>query len=99
MTPARKLRVGIALWIVFAFVVWNVIFDRIIVLAGRRYVHDAAVVAHTTDRYLAIDEVMRPAVTHGVWLASSAALAIAGVGIFALLAAAARERGRASSTD
>ena len=39
MTKIRTTSFGpqlsIALWIVFAFAVWNVVFDRVLVLAGR----------------------------------------------------------------
>ena len=51
---------AVVLWLVFAFLVWNVIFDRLVVLAGRRYSHDATVLYRTTGRYLRIDDVMRP---------------------------------------
>ena len=69
----RAIVVAIVLWLVFAFVVWNVVFDRIIVLAGRRYAHDATVLYRTTGQYLLIDSVMRPAVAYGVKVASAVA--------------------------
>ena len=46
MTLTTRVRVASALWLVLAAVVWNVIFDRVIVLAGRRYVYDAALSAY-----------------------------------------------------
>lgn len=64
---------AVVLWLVFAFLVWNVIFDRILVLAGRRYAHDAAVLFRTTGQYLLIDQVMRPAIAHAVRVASISA--------------------------
>ena len=37
------LRLAAFLWLLFAFVVWNVVFDRILVIEGRAYVYAAAV--------------------------------------------------------
>ncbi len=91
MTFKAKVRVASALWLVLAVVVWNVIFDRVIVLAGRRYVYDAAVSAQQ-GVYLSIDTEMRPAVRRGVWLASAASLPIAIVGLAAVQFAARRYR-------
>ncbi len=76
MTPRTKVRVALLLWIVFGVVVWNVVFDRILVLAGRRYSHDAALAARA-GQYLRIEEVMRPAIADGVRVASAAGGAIA----------------------
>ncbi len=69
----RSVRWAVALWLAFAFVVWNVLFDRMLVLAGRRYSYDAYVLFHSTGRYLKIDDVMRPAVAHAFKVASVAA--------------------------
>lgn len=77
MTSQRaRVTAAIVLWVVFAFLVWNVIFDRVLVLAGRRYSHDATVLYRSTGRYLSIDDVMRPAVVHGFRVASLTAGAI-----------------------
>ena len=92
MTPRRAAATAVVLWLVFAAVVWNVIFDRMLVLAGRRYSHDAAVLFRTTGTYLRLDDVMRPAVSHAALVASSAAAAIA-VGAL-LLIRLAYSRGR-----
>jgi hypothetical protein len=70
---------AIILWVAFAFAVWNVVFDRVLVLAGRRYVYAAAVSANQSHTYLRIDDWMRPAVTRGAWLASGAAALILAV--------------------
>ena len=70
-------RLAVALWAVWAFTVWNVVFDRVLVLAGRQYVYAAAVSARDSNAYLKIDDWMHPAVTRGVWTAS-----LAGGGIF-----------------
>ena len=80
-----KKRWAIVLWAAFAFAVWNVVFDRVLVLAGRRYVYAAAVSANQSHTYLRIDDWMRPAIARGVWLASGAAALILVVLAAALL--------------
>jgi hypothetical protein len=76
VTRRGSIRLAVALWLVFAFVVWNVIFDRMLVLAGRRYSYDAYVLFHATGRYLLINDVMRPAVTRAFSVASLTAAGI-----------------------
>ncbi len=92
--PAAAARLARALWVVWAIVVWNVIFDRAIVVAGRSYVTAAyrAAAADPASRPLNMDEWMQPAATRGLWLATSAAAAILVIG-FASVSLAAR-RGR-----
>ena len=79
--PARAARLAVALWIVWAAVVWNVVFDRVLVLAGRRYVYAASVAARRGAPYVSMDAWMRPALSRGLWLATAAAAAIAIVGL------------------
>jgi hypothetical protein len=73
LTPARAARVAVALWIVLAVIVWNAVFDYQIVVAGRLYVHAAAVAAQAESSYARVDDWMLPAITRGLWLASAAA--------------------------
>jgi len=94
MTHRRSVVLAVALWLLFAFVVWNVIFDRVIVLAGRRYSHDAVELYRTTGRYLLIDDVMRPAVSYGVRLASAVAGTITVLALIAIRLAASRGSGK-----
>ena len=94
MTRQRSVVVAVVLWLVFAALVWNVVFDRVIVLAGRRYSYDAAVFYGASGQYLHIDDVMRPAIAHGVRLASIVAGAIAVVSLLLIRLAAARDRKR-----
>lgn len=75
------------LWLVLAFLVWNVVFDRILVLAGRRYAFAAAVAARQSSAYVRIDDWMRPAVAHGIQVASLAGLSVAIVGLAAITVA------------
>ena len=37
----NRTRLAVALWIVWAIVVWNVVFDQVLVNAGRDYVRAA----------------------------------------------------------
>jgi hypothetical protein len=83
-----------ALWLVLAFVVWNVVFDRVLVLAGRRYAHAAATAARQGHPYLLINDWMRPAVTYGVRVASATAIGIAAFGLMAVVIAVRLDRER-----
>jgi hypothetical protein len=76
------------LWIAWAIVVWNVVFDRVLVVAGRAYVYAAGTAANRGGPYLRIDDWMRPAVSRGLWAASLSAAAILAVGFVGLRAAA-----------
>ena len=99
MNPARRrVTAAVVLWLVCAFLFWNVIFDRLIVLAGRRYSHDAMVYFRTTGKYLLIDDVMRPAIAHAFLVASLGAGAIAVVALLLIRVAAARDARRTGAT-
>ena len=89
-----RARVAIVLWIACAIVVWNVIFDRVLVLAGRRYVYAAAVAAGGSAGYVQIRDWMPHAVTRGLWLASAGAAVILIIGIGGVFLAT---RGRTKS--
>lgn len=86
----RRVRLAVVLWLLLGAVVWNVVFDRVLVLAGRRYVHAAAVSFQQDGVYLEIDDWMRPAMMRGIWLATAAGLSTAGVGLAAIAIAARR---------
>lgn len=86
-----------ALWVAWAVVVWNVVFDRVLVVAGRSYVHAARLAAARDGPYARMDDWMRPAVTQGLWIATVVAAAILLVGFIALRAAA-RAAGSAPAT-
>jgi hypothetical protein len=77
-------RVALVLWIAWAVVVWNVIFDQTIVLAGRDYIQ--AALAAGVGPFANMDDWMRPAVTRGAWLATAAggAILVTGVSLCAL---------------
>lgn len=87
-SPARAVRLAAALWIAWAVVVWNVVFDHTIVVAGRAYIHAASVTAQSGGPFARMDEWMRPAVTRGLWAASLSAAAILFIGAVGIRAAA-----------
>ena len=81
MSSARAARVAAGLWIAWAVVVWNVVFDHVIVMAGRAYLSAAVHAARGAGPYVRMDDWMRPAVTRGLWIASLSALALVVVGL------------------
>ena len=56
-------RLALVLWIAWAVVVWNVVFDQVIVLAGREYIQ--AALAASVGPFANMDDWMRPAVARG----------------------------------
>src|SRR5262245_40456121 len=90
--PTVAARVARALWLAWAVIVWNVVFDHVIVAAGRQYVAAAAESAAASRSRPAhfenMDAWMRPAVRGGLWTASAASAAIATAGLFLVRAAA-----------
>ena len=70
---ARAARVARALWIVWAVLVWNVVFDHVIVVAGRSYIAAARRAAVTAGSFANMDDWMGPAVSRGFWIATAAA--------------------------
>jgi hypothetical protein len=82
-------RLACALWIVWAVVVWNVVFDHVIVVAGREYLAAATTAVVRGLPYARMDDWMRPAVTRGLWIASGSAAVVLAVGLTSLAIAAA----------
>jgi hypothetical protein len=81
---ARLARVLIVAW---AVIVWNVVFDHVIVVAGRSYIA-AARTAASAGSFADMDDWMKPAVTRGLWIATAAGGAILIAGLAAVRAAA-----------
>jgi hypothetical protein len=79
-----RARIAAVLWIAWAVIVWNVVLDQTIVLAGRRYVVAAVAAAQGPGSYARIDDWMRPAVTRGLWFATASAATILAVGFVSL---------------
>jgi ABC-type Fe3+ transport system permease subunit len=86
----NRQRLAVALWVVWAIVVWNVVFDRVLVNAGRDYVRTAMAAASGPGPYARIDDRMRPALTQALVAASAAAVAIVLVGLVAIRVAVRR---------
>jgi hypothetical protein len=72
------------LWIVWAILAWNVVFDHVIVVAGREYIAAAIVAANTSSGYARMDDWMRPAITRGLWMATGSSALILLVGFVAI---------------
>ena len=90
MQPRAKVRLARALWIAWAVIVWNVVFDHVIVVAGRSYIAAARRAAVTAGSFANMDDWMGPAVSRGFWIATAAAAFVLLTG----LAAVARARRR-----
>ena len=83
--PARTARLARALWIVWAIVAWNVVFDHVIVSAGRQYIVAAELAVRgrgsAAPHFENMDGWMRPAVWRALWTATASASAILAVGL------------------
>ena len=78
--PRNARRVVIGLWLVWAVLVWHVIFDHAIVVAGRGYIVAAGIAAKGSGAYARMDDWMQPAKTEGALMATAAAALIVAVG-------------------
>ena len=72
------------MWIALAVVVWNVVFDHVIVVAGRSYIAAARRAAAAGGAFANMDDWMRPAVTRGFWMATAAGAAVLVAGVVAV---------------
>jgi hypothetical protein len=83
--PPAAARLARVLWIVWAVVVWNVVFDHMIVVAGRDYITAARRAAAVPGGPFAkMDEWMRPAIVRGFWIATAAGAAVLTTGLAAV---------------
>lgn len=91
--PRTAVRLARVLWVIWAILAWNVVFDHVIVVAGRDYLAAAAAAAAASPpRRANMDAWMRPAVTRGLLVATSAAGAILVTGLVSVGAASRRAR-------
>ncbi len=68
-----------------AVIVWNVVFDRVIVVAGRNYVAAAGrAAAGSGGPFANMDDWMRPAVTRAFWMATAAGAVVLLTGLAAV---------------
>jgi hypothetical protein len=84
MGLSRSARLAASLWIVFAVVAWNVVFDRVIIDAGRLYAKAAKQAARESDEVLLINDWMPQATTRALRLATGVGLSIAITGLAAV---------------
>lgn len=80
-------RLARALWIVWAVIVWNVVFDQVIVRAGRDYLVAAGQASAKHGLRPNMDAYMRPAAQRGVSIATAAGTLILFTGLAAVRAA------------
>ena len=84
MASARLARLAAALWVAWAVVVWNVVFDQSLVLAGRRYVVAAVGAAQGPGSYARMDDWMQPALDRGFVAATAVAILLLAIGFICL---------------
>jgi hypothetical protein len=83
--PRVAARIARVLWIAWAVIVWNVVFDHVIVIAGRAYIAAAERAAiNPAGPFANMDDWMGPAVTRGFWIATVAAGVILCIGLTAV---------------
>ena len=91
--PGPSARLARVLWIAWAVVVWNVVFDRAIVVAGRSYI--VAATRHTAADPMApplnMDDWMVPAVNRALAVATAAAGVVLVTGLTAVALASRRQ--------
>ena len=83
--PGPSIRLARALWLVWAIIVWNVVFDHVVVMAGRTYIA-AAERAAAVNQFLNMDDWMRPGVMHALSIATATAVALLATGFLLLRA-------------
>jgi len=83
--PRCAARIARVLWMAWAVIVWNVVFDHVIVVAGRDYIAAAGrAAAAPAGPFANMDDWMRPAVTRGFWMATAAGTAVLVAGLAAV---------------
>lgn len=90
----RQVRLAYALWLVLGLVVWNVVFDRVLVLAGRRYVYEAYGAWRARQEPVLVEPWMREARARAVRNATLVSAPLALAGLAAVAWASRREAGR-----
>ena len=85
--PPAAARLARALWIIWAVLLWNVVFDQVIVRAGRAYLVAAGQASAQHAVRPNMDAYMRPAAQRGVWIATAAGALILFTGLASVGAA------------
>jgi len=86
--PRAAAQLARALWIAWAVIVWNVVFDQVIVRAGREYIVAAGRAPANRAARPNMDAFMRPAVQRGTWTATAAGVLVLAAGLASVRAAA-----------
>ena len=76
----RRHALALAVWTAFACVVWNVVFDRVLVVAGRQYVAAAVVADGTSDLRPRLEDWMLSAQRQALGAATTAAAGVLAIG-------------------
>ena len=83
--PRSAARIARALWIAWAVILWNVVFDHVIVVAGRDYIAAAGrAAASAAGPFANMDAWMRPAAARAFWIASTAGIVVLLIGLAAV---------------
>jgi hypothetical protein len=89
--PRQAARIARVLWIAWAIIVWNVVFDHVIVVAGRSYIAAAGQAAVApAGPFANMDDWMRPAVTRAFWIATASGSVVLLAGLAGVSRAARR---------
>jgi hypothetical protein len=92
----RVRRAALLAWIACAVVIWNVVFDGIVVQAGREYLTIQALGRQGRGPSVTLREIMHPAAARAARTATIAGGAIGAAGILAVWASARLGAGRSA---
>ena len=90
-------RAALLAWATLVVVIWNVVFDWVVIEAGRDYLTQQALHQQGQGPAVTIPGVMRPGIARGFWLATLAAAGVAAAG--ALLFQVARWQQRRANRE
>jgi hypothetical protein len=68
--PARAQRIAVALWLVLGFVLWNGIFEMLVVRGVKEYLFRAALFEAGRGPQIPMAAVMDPAIFNAAWVAT-----------------------------
>jgi hypothetical protein len=88
----RRRRAAILAWAALVVVLWNVVFDWIVIQSGRDYLTRQALHQQGRGPAVTIPGVMRPGIAEGFWLATLAAGSVAAIGVLLYWLAARQHR-------
>jgi len=91
---ARTFALVVAGWLLAGALVWNYVFDTMIVSAGREYVYHQQLYERKRGPAVTIEQIMGPAQVAAVRTATGSGLAVAGTGLALSVFVAARLAGR-----